>query len=468
MAAAAERLSYTDVDSLAEVAAVREELRYESEAIIEARREHKQNGEYIPLPVDALSTAQAVLAARAEFGEASSEFRYRWQGLWLDCHRLLTEWYRKNTDEYFPRVYREFDPETEDFFSHGFYIGQMTYAALTPQEHPEFEARRVRERVAQATPHLVRKLGNVATTGARIRNISECADTAIAAYEHDFANGIQHQGYNGFVPEIEKVMIYDFIFDEASEGRFDEQIGLPGIYLNHAVFQEALRRKNINAGQKDKTDLLGTQILAYDDLIEFVKLLDQVGSEHWGVNLFKGAVVPANHAKDYNAIRQEAAQRQEQLRGHSTMLADFVLSLAEDGTHPQKAPEIVEGFVKKMLLTMARGNPAIAEQVFGKQTAVGLLEVAYLETQGLLEEAALLYQQVEKAAPGGGFCGAGSCGLEAIALADYDAVKKLGFGNAKDVIKDTERRCKCGSKTVFYDLKQAKKGCTSCGKTIKY
>jgi hypothetical protein len=46
-------------------------------------------------------------------------------------------------------------------------------------------------------------------------------------------------------------------------------------------------------------------------------------------------------------------------------------------------------------------------------------------------------------------------------------VNKLGF-NAKDTIKDTERRCKCGAKTVYYDLKQAKKGCTTCHKTVKY
>ncbi|HVX24284.1 MAG TPA: hypothetical protein VG992_03005 [Candidatus Saccharimonadales bacterium] len=469
MAAAAEAITYIDVDTLPEVAAARDEVRTEAQATIEANRRRKQQGEYVPLPVDALSDADAVWAARAEFGEHSPEARERYDGLWLSCHRLTTEWLRKLTDEYFPRVYRGFDPETEDFFSHGFYIGQMTHNALTPQEHPEFETLRVHERVAQATPHLVRKLGGVAVEGTRIRNISECAAQAIKAYEQDFAAGRKHQGYNGFVPEIEKVMIYDFIYDPESEGRFDEQIALPGVYLSHEVIQEALRRRNLDVSSKDRTDLLGTQMLANDDLIEFVKHLDEVGSELRGVNLFKGSVVSADHPKNYDAIREEAALRQEQLKAHSTMVADFVLMLSENKTNPRQAVREVEEFVKQMLLRLAQDDITIAEQAFDKQTAEGMRHVSQLYAEGREQEAYDLFQKVSDEAPGGGFCGAGSCDLVDVRSSGSAAndAKKLGF-NPKDTLKFGGGKCKCGAKDVYFDLKQAKKGCAACGKTVKY
>ncbi len=472
MAAAAETIQYINVDDLPDVAAARQIERNEAQALLETRRTQIERGEYqyVPLAIDVLSTAHHVLGATEQYGPDSPERQALDDGLWLDCHRLLTEWYRKNTSEYFPAVYHAFDPTTEDFYSHGLLIGQMTMNALTPQETPEDEDRRVNERVEEATPQLLRKLGGFALAGARVRTISECTDAAVDAYVHDFATGKRHQGYNGYVPEIEKVMIRDLRFDEASDGRYDEQIGIPGVYINHEVFQKALLRRGIDTTAKNKTELHATQMVAHDDLIDFVELLDTVGGEHWNQNLFQGEVVPADHPKDYESIRSEAQVRQEGLKAHSNMVKDFVLSLAENKTDPRKAPEIVEAFVKKLLLNMARHDVSLATQIFDHQTAEGLHEVAYLESIGRYDDAFELYDRVEANAPGGGYCGAGSCGLESIApgSAEEAAVKKLGFGDSKDVIKDTERRCKCGSKSVYYDLKQAKKGCTSCGKTAKY
>jgi hypothetical protein len=120
---------------------------------------------------------------------------------------------------------------------------------------------------------------------------------------------------------------------------------------------------------------------------------------------------------------------------------------------------------------MVRDDLSLAPQMFDERTAEGLRQVVRLESIGRLQEAAELYLQVEAQAPGGGACGAGSCGLEAIFAGSEDeaAVKELGFGNAKDVIKDTERTCvHCNKKSVYYDTKQGKKGCTSCHKTAKY
>lgn len=472
MAVAAETIQYTNIDDLPEVAAARQDIRDEAWTTLEARRQQINNGEwqYVPLPIDVLSTASKVLEARDQHGQDSAERQELSAGLWLDCHRLLVEWYRKNTGEYFPAVYHGFDPTAEDFYSHGLFIGQMTKNALTPQDTPEDEDRRVNERVEEATPQILRKIGGIALGGTRIRTISECTDAAIEAYSSDLAAGAEHRGYNGYVPEIQKVMIRDFLFDEASDGRFEEQIGLPGIYLTHEIFQEALLRRGVDVIDKDKTGLHGTQMLAGDDLVTgFLPILDAVASEQWCTNIFMGEEVPTDHPKDYDNIRVEAKARQENLESHSSMVADFVLGLAENNADPREAPAIVEKFVKKILMNMARHNTELATQIFDDKTAEGLRQVVYLESVGRSQEAWELYQKVEVAAPGGGFCGAGSCGLEAITAGSSDAadIKKLGF-NAKDSIKDTERKCKCGAKTVYYDLGQSKKGCTTCGKTAKY
>lgn len=472
MAVAAETLQYTSVDDLPEIAAARDDVRLEAEATMAVRREQISRGEYqyVPLPIDVLSTAQKVLTARQIYGENSLEQQELWAALRLDCSRLLAEWYRKNKPEYFDATYQKFDPATEDFYSHGLSIGQMTYNALTPQESIEDDARRINERVEEATPQLVRKLGGIALKGVRIRTISECTDTAIQAYEVDFASGAKHRGYNGYVPEIEKVMIRDFHFDDDSSGRFEEQLGMPGVYITHAVFQEALKRRNLDVSGKDKTGLHATQFLAKDDLIDFAEHLDNIAGEHWQLNLFLGEVVETDYLKDYQSVRIKARERREKLSSHSDMVADFVLGLAEAGTDGRKAPAIVEEFVKKMLMALAREDDSLAVQIFDQKTADGLARVAYLESIGQQGAAAELLQAVERAAPGGGYCGAGSCGLKNIdVLSSKEAndLKKLGF-NSKNSIKDTQRSCKCGVKRVYYDLKSAQKGCGSCGAKVKY
>jgi hypothetical protein len=445
-------------------------VRHEAIATIEERRAQITYGmaESVPLPVDAVSTAKKVIAARDEFGEGSPQHMEVKAGLDLDCGRLLSEWYRRNKPEIFEVAYHQFEAETEDFYSHGLSIGQMTFDGLTPQDNPEDEARRINEHVEERTPQILRRaLGRTALHGKRIRTISQCTKTAILAYEQDFAAGRPHQGYNGYVPEIEKGMIRDIWFDEHSDGRFQEQIGLPGTYFQPFIYQRALERRNLDVHSKDRTELHGTQFLAEDDLIDFTRDLDDIAGEHYGLTFFMGEVVPADHPKDYGTIREEARQRRENLQSQRLMLTDFVLTLAENNTDPREAPAIVEKFVKKMLLNMARHDTTLTADMFDQKTADGLREVAALEARGLTEDAMRRYQEVEKAAPGGGFCGAGSCGLEDLKNSDLDAVNKLGF-NAKDTIKDTERRCKCGAKTVYYDLKQAKKGCTTCHKTVKY
>ena len=114
--------TYQFVDQIPEVAEGRLFVRQASEALLEERRDGQRQGTgAFDAPVDALSTAHAVLDAETE-----TERQERRAGLDLDCQRLIAEWFRKNTSEYFPPLRHEHDAETEDFFSHGFSIRQMT------------------------------------------------------------------------------------------------------------------------------------------------------------------------------------------------------------------------------------------------------------------------------------------------------------------------------------------------------
>jgi hypothetical protein len=363
-----------------------------------------------------------------------------------------------------------FNEDKEEFFSHGLSIRQMTENALTPMtDNAEEESRRINERVEDATPHIVRKLGSIALGDVAIRTISECTDKAIEDYAYDMQYNRPHGGYNGYVPEIQKVMIRDIRLDPTSNDRFEEQIGLPGTYFTHEVIQEALVKRDADVRFMDKTQLHGAQLLVKDDLLDFVKLLDETAREQWcNENIFMGEEVEPGHPKNYHTFRQEALIRQEGLKDMAEVTAQFVLELAVEATDRRKAPAHVEEFVKRQLLAIAKHDVVIAEQMFDKQTADSLQHIGTLEAAGMFEEAQRLMLDVEKTAPGGGFCGAGSCGLESVSLNTQegkDLMGKLKVKAGDTVLKDTERKCKCGSKSIVYAFNKYKvnKFCQSCG-----
>lgn len=472
MAVAAETKEYKpyiSADELPGIAEARHEVRTQAWQRVEDARLTAgfSSSELQPLQIDALSTAEYVLDTEKTFGKDSPEHQEAFAGLMLDCRRLVAEWYRKKKPEYFEPSRHFFDAETGDFFSHGLSIRQMTENALTAiDDNPEEEARRVNERVEEATPLLVKKLGGFALGGVGIRTISECSDTAINEYQEDQETG-QHRGYDGYVPEIEKLMIRDIKFDVETGDRLEEQIGLPGMYITHDIMQRALAHRGIDAYRMDKTQLHGNQLIVEDDILEFVELLDIVASEQWCTNIFMGEEVPETFEKNYATIRTEAKARQEQLANQATMTALYILDLARTGTDKRQAPQLVENFVKTLLLDIAKKDSAVAEEIFDKRTADGLRQVSYLESVGRFEEALALQVSVEKAAPGGGYCGAGSCGLERVDTsgeAGEKLKKAVGFEDGDTLLKDTERACKCGKKSIVYAFNKSKvnKYCTSC------
>jgi hypothetical protein len=458
--------TYLAVDLMPEVAAARQVVRAEAWQTLEDRRSLQQvHGETaIPLTIDALSTAQYVLTAEP----GSLEYDERRAGLDLDCTRLVAEWYRKLRPEYFPPARHVFDAPSGDFFSHGLSIRQMTENALRPiTDDPEEEARRVNERVENETPLLISKLGGIALGGVAIRTISECTNKAIADLNEDTSTGAKHRGYGGYVPEIEKVMIRDIRLDPETGDRLEEQLGVPGVYINHDVLLETVRRRGGAVGDLSKTELHGTQLLVDDDLMEFVALADSVASEEWCVNVFMGEKVEDDFVKDYAGFRQEALERQAGLADIAGTVSSFVLDLAADQYDPRKAPAKIEEFVKLLLLKEAKKDVTLAEQMFDASTALKLAEVIALEAQGRTREAFNLFEETREAAPGGGYCNGGSCGLKAIdefTEEGKDLADKLQLEGDETLVRDTERACKCGKKTIVYayNKETVKKYCENC------
>lgn len=461
---------YRSLDEMPGVAEERQQVREKAQSLLFRRFTQAQmDSVNLPLAIDALSTADHVIRARNQYGEASAEHTERLNGLRLDCHRLVAEWYRKKRPEYFPPLRHSYNATTGEYYSHGLSIRQMTEQALRPiPNNVEEEARRVNEKVEDETPRILRGIGSVALSGVGIRTISECTDKAITEYKADMASGAPHRGYDGYVPEIEKLMVRDIRVDEETGDRWQEQVALPGMYITHEIIQLALKRRGIDAEHMDKTALHGTQLLVEDDLLEFVQLLDDVASEEQGVNLFMGEEVEAGYVKDYAGFRREALTRQKSLINLADTVANFVLDLAEAGFDRRRAPAHVEEFVKKLLLDMARKDLSKAEQMFDVRTFTGLVQVNQLYAQGRDQEAFTLLQTVEAQAPGGGFCSGGSCGLERVDLSStfgQDMKVKLRAEQGDTIVKDRERKCRCGARGIVYAYNKSKvnKYCTECG-----
>jgi hypothetical protein len=462
---------YRLVDSIGEVALARQEERDVAEDLLEKRRLSANSDHDKPqyLVVDALSTAHKVLEASRIFGITSPEHTELHNGLQLDCLRLTAEWYRKKKPEYFPPVRHHFDDSTQAFFSHGLSLQQMTENALVPiANNPEEEDRRVNEYIEDATPQILRSLGAIASSRDVIRTVSQCTNMAIQQYQTDVLLGRPHGGYGGYVPEIEKLMIRDIKLDSSTSDRFEEQIGLPGIYITSEIIEEALSRHGVDVSTLTKTELHGSQILANDDLMDFIKTLDEVASKEWCTNIFMGEEVPANATRSYSLFREEALARQQGLRELSGQVANFVLDLANDNVDRAQALKMVEDFTKRLLLNYVKDDEAAAEQMFDRQTSRDLQEVVYLESIGEHEQAHKLMEQVQENAPGGGYCGAGSCGLENVELSSLEGkelAKKVRAEAGDVVLKDKIRKCKCGSTGIIYafNAKKVNKFCESCG-----
>ncbi len=473
MAETAELLqsNYIPIDAFPELAHARLVGRREAYEILEANRQNLIDGNFeaVSIPVDAIGTARRVVQAENIYGRNSLVRQERFGGLVLDCNRLFAEAVRVNTYEYFPPLTLTYDEESEEYHSHGLAVMEMTQAGLSPVAKPEEVDRRINERVEEVTYKTIKRLGNillaqsVETQPVKLRTISQCADWAIDEY-NKMEKDKPRVGFGGYAPQTKKLMIRDTLIDPKSNDRAEEQMGLSGVYITHEVISEALKRQGLRQEIATKTELQGAQLKVDDDMLDFVMLLDSVASEHSGLNIYLGEVLPAGKQKDYEHVREEAIERQQALNDLAYGLAEFVIGLERDGTDRWAAVGIVEAEVKRVLIDMADQDNTLAYDMFDYQTERGLQEVAYLRSIGQFDAAQLRLDQVAEQAPSPGYCGAGSCGLEEIRQGSKEAkaLEEMGLNPSNSLI-DKKRVCrKCNAKKVAYALNDKKKACLDC------
>jgi len=458
-----------DLDNIPELRFTRLRAAQEASKIIANNRRLLTSGEVdlVPLSVDPLGTAKRVVETRQQYGTSSTQYKDSFAGLVLDSERLLGEAFRKNTWEEFPRAPQQFDQTTNEYYSHGTSVLEIAKRGLSPLSEPEELDRRINDYVAEQTNHtipLVKKLGHVAINeSVTVRGIWECPDWAIEAYKSD-----SKASHGGYVPAIEKLMIVDLHFDETDE-RHQEQIGLSGLYITHDVITTVLEQQGaIEPGSNvSKTELQGKQFIdnSGSGILSFVEQLDLEASRRSNKNIFMGEVVDEDYVKDYGATPREAEERRQRLASKPIQLAEYLITLEENQTDPQVATALVDNFLKKMLLEVVKKDPGRAEDIFDKATADGFREVARLELLNRFDEAQAVQKEVEKNAPAVSFCGAGSCGLEAVNPLSSEATSARSLGLRGELLHDTERSCPnkdCKKKTVYYDSK-GNKACTACG-----
>jgi len=457
--------TYHLASSIPELAFEREVAQERARATMHARERQMLYEDKPMQPVDALSSGHRVLAA--ESPELRKEL---YGGLVFDCKRLFGEWRSTNIAEYFEPIEHEWDEATEAFFLNGRSTSAATESGLIPTVHHEENEYRINDYVEEETMRLIRGFGGAALAGTVLRTHQPCADWAIDVYKNGGKN------FGGYVPWIEKRIFRDMKIDPKTGNRSQEQVNLPADYLTDDIIEIALLERNIDTTNMTKNEKHAAGILADDSLMDFVAHLDQVASREWCAEIFMGEVVNDGTVKDYEVFKQQAIERQRELDVHAEMTADFILDLCRDNTDGMKALELVENFVKHILIAKSQHQPEIAVEIFDEKTAIGLQEVDMLlrlNTEASLREAEIRLTQVIQQAPGGGYCGAGSCDLVRARLTgdEADKIKKLGFDPKDTLVDKSDRTCKkCGSKTVVYDLKQAKKGCIkdNCGATKGY
>lgn len=476
---------FINADSIPELAAKRQSAREHAAEILGKNRHLLYNGgaEQVPTPVDALGTAQQVVEIKRQHGAASPEYGEAFTGLELDSERLLGEAATKNVSEHFEKATQVFQPETNEYFSHGLSISRMTENGLSPLGETEEQDRRVGEHVDEhgtSVPmgsmiasgglqgmaerlQITAELDVPVVSSVETTTISECTDYA----ERDYA--VNPKGaHAGYRPAIKGIAIRRNHFEDDSGDRQQEQVIISGIYITHDLIEKVLAEKGaIEQGQKlTKTELHASQFISVNDgsVMEFVRELDERASEAHGKNLFMGEEVPADHPKDYYEFIEEARERKERLAPMPTQLAELLVDLEEQGIDSSAAEILVNKFLKEELLARAKNNPELAEAMFDKATAEGFKKVAHLEAQGRHNEARSLRLKVEQDAPEASYCGGGGCGTKEVDPASAAMARQLGL-TGTELMLNTEHACKnCNAMQLCHD-ELGNTACLSCEST---
>jgi hypothetical protein len=456
-------------EHLPDLSAISEAARHEALAILDIHRQNLRDGNFesVPLDVDAMSTAARVAQVRETHGEGSLQHQEARVGLVLDCGRKWAEAFRKNSWEFFPTTVQTHDADTNHLYAHGFSVDDMMHNGLSPLAEAEETELRVND---YAHLHVNKAiLGSPVSHDIAALRLSPCPDWAIESYKTN-----PKAAHGGYAPEIQKLMINYDTFNPVEGAVFHEQFAVSGTFITTEVMAAALQ--TLEAIDQDavlsKTEIHGTTGIVpkevVSNVVDVLRLLDQIATELHGVNVFLGEAVPVNFVKAYNRVYAESEARRQQQAQLAEELADYIEGLHEQDIDHALGTVLVERYIQRVLLDVARQEPGQAEIIFNQETADGFREVQHLESLGLIDQAKQRLETVEQQAPAASSCGAGSCGLEGV-----DKESKLGRELAEltqaedgdEIVRDKERACKCGKKEIVYAYNKTKvnKKCLGCG-----
>lgn len=461
--------------------------------ILEANMQTLRDGDFDAVlpPVDPLGTASLVIDARENFGMDSPQYLEAQEALNLDCHRLYLEAFRAKTWEYFPKSQQYRDAETDNYLSHGFSIASMTENGLSPVSEKEEQDRRVNEYteeraymfIGRGALHQEVEVEFVAEDNepkvTNVTTISQCTNWALRKYKEG------ESGYGGYVPSKNRLMIRNVSFEEGDDYREEDQLGLPGQYFDEQLVADAVWiLDNRLAPNLDRTEVHGTQIVSRKKVSvwDYAELLDTLASQKHDLPIFLGEVLQPGQVADYEQAEAQAAKRYDEVEEAASHLATNILALADEGIDPWVASGLVETLVDRQMKALCKIDPEKAREMYDDATADKFFRLKQLDPERDRMAILGLEQDIEKNAPRGEYCGAGSCGLESVQLDNAKGSilkKELDIRSDEIVVRDTVRPCgncgkkggvvyafqnlqKAGSSTLTADRGRVKKYCEHC------
>jgi hypothetical protein len=451
-----------DCDTLPELYEYRQAAFWDAVSELEDNKQRLQDGDFesIPMAIDVLGTARTLSAIEQTHGRDSQQYREGFTSMVKDGARQIAEAERKNSWEHFPKLYQPRDPVTGDYLSHGISIRETVRRGLSPLAPPEEQPIRILEDVEEGTNRYVGEheaLGQ----GSTLLTIKECPDYVI----RDFQRG-KSIAHGGYVPAIEKLVLYGVEFTE--QGRYHEQLAISGKYITHEVILAVLKDRSAiepNANLS-KTEVRAKQFIetSGDGLMGLMRDLDQKASEIYGLSIFMGEVVEADHPKDYELAIQESAARQLDQKSKAIEVAEFLRNLEGQKVDSALAELLLNIKLKKDMFNQALTDTDKAAMMFDEDTAEAIKDLNRQRALGLSVDGDGIAERIYRSAPEPSYCGAGSCGLESVQTASVEATKARRLGLSGELIHDTVRPCpSCHELAVYYDG-TGSKGCINCNK----
>lgn len=458
--------THIHADLIPELHDARQQSWARGEAILAARREVRDNGDWdnVVLDVDAVGTARKVLELERRFGRNSPEARQGWLGLVEDCDRLYGEARSGNVKEYFAPRRQDYIPG-KGFYSHGHSSRDLLENGISALAHVEEQGNRIAELVEGDTYESIMTLPYA--DDISVTTHSECADFAIEEFK------VRPNGdFAGYVPRHKKLVMRNAWFNTAESCMYSNQMWVSGEWLTHEVIILDLQKKQLipEGTTLTKTEVRGTQVIGPNkgelQLIEHMRSLDETLGEVYGRPFFCAEPLQPGEAADYESIIPEAKLRQAARDGEGEELAHFIMGLARKDVDPMLAKVQVARHVKDKMLDAAKANPDLAAAIFDEKTAQNCYEARNLYIQGRFKEANDKWLEIDATAPDPSYCGGGStCGIEGVEEGSEDAKwakENLGWKPGDNIDRDKVRECiECGQKTIIYvwNKDRVNKGC---------